>query len=407
MLLIMLVGVVSYGQEKEVYTRIKIITIDYKTKSFENDSIIKMLKVNDWVQFKIINLNNNLSAEATVNYSDRNLELQNSFSGYLSFDKNNEYLQGAKSDNKELKSIQEENKKNDLAANKITKDSLKNNSKNKMIAKETKLNINTMKEDLKIDIAEKFINKYKDADANAAKEDINWQKYLIRILKENIDNKMKFKDSLLVSQAKKYDSITHLKTKCFPPIKIQNYDFTEISIYIKDKTNGTVNNINVPFSNKNGFKLDFSTGFVFNGLQSKSYKILPSSTDYVNIKEEEKGVGFNTGIALLTHAYWRSANFTNFGLTTGLSFNLNNQNLNYMFGGSLLLGEDQRFIISSGITAGKVKELVKYYEIDKDISATELSVTSEVPTIDKLRATWFLSLTYNLGVSTGNKTIKL
>jgi len=125
------------------------------------------------------------------------------------------------------------------------------------------------------------------------------------------------------------------------------------------------------------------------------------------INEEEKSVSFNTGIALLAHAYSRSGKFANYGLTSGLSFNLNNQNLNYMFGGSLLLGEDQRFIISLGVTAGRVKELVKYYNVGQEIPITELPLTSQVPTVEKLKATWFLSLTYNLGISDAKKTMKL
>lgn len=416
----------SYSQQREKNGKnqvevdsIQLITIDYSTKSFKKNQLPKNLKTNSWIQFKIENLDTALTAEGNVNFTNKNLELKNSFAGYLNFDKSNQYINGKATTNTKdsvADKIKEIKKQSDsLSENKI--DSSKVNYQKvltKIISKTTKINEGNMIKALEVGYADNYLKNKEGKDAENARGDLAWQKKLIKILKNNFENNITKRDSLLKILAVKIDSLNAikkienpLKEKYFSPTKIENFDISEFNIVVKNKNGNIVDNFNIPFKNKCGFKLDYSTGFVFNGLQSKNYKIIPEGTDYARIKEEEKSLSFNTGIALLAHAYSRTGKFINYGLTTGLSFNLDNQNLNYMCGISSILGEDQRFILSLGITAGKIKELVKYYEVDKDIPLTELPLTAAVPTVEKLKATWFLSLTYNLGISDSSKTVKL
>ena len=385
--------IIFFGQDtsKSSSQKVKKIIFDYKTKSFQNDEIADNLKISDWVQFIIINLDEDLIAEANIVYTDRNLELKNSFGGYLTFNANNEYIAPKKNDNEDSP-----RKKNDDNDKELDEKLEKETTKEKVISEnvsminsnypERKVDINTMVKDLEINIAKKYLAKISKTDANAEKalNDINYQEYLIKILNDNITAKIKFKDDLINDSSNelavlksKLGIINNLKTIYFPPTKIENYDFTAFMIFVKNKEKNIItDNFNIPFSNYKGFKLDFSTGFIFNGLQTHNYKILALDNDNVVIKQEENGFSFNTGIALLVHAYARARKGVNYGITTGLSFNLNNQNLNYVLGGSILLGKDQRFIVSCGATGGRVKELV--------ITSKDLQITSQVIVIDRL-----------------------
>lgn len=405
----------SFSQEQKLNNtetndvKVKIITIDYVTKSFEDGIISSHLKVGDWVQFRVINVPSNLKYEGNLSYTNRNLELRNSFGGYLTFDKNNPFISGNNLENSDNAS--EKNKENDKDLDSIKDKTLKEESseKNQEIFKERNVNLETMIKDLEINIAKKYLEK-SGTHAKKALDDINWQKILIKLLYKNVNDKIRYKDNEIEKLSKKIDSlnskiVSQDETIYFPPIKLENYDFTQFSFILNDKDK--ISKLNIPFSNYKGFKLDFSTGFVFNGLQTQNYKLLALDTDNVVIREEENGLSFNTGIALLAHAYQRSRNVANYAITTGLSFNLNNQNLNYILGGSILLGDDQRFIFSAGVTAGKVKELVRYYNVDEAISNTILLPSAEVPVVEKLKASWFFSITYNLGIGEPSKTIKL
>lgn len=448
LIITLIMGYWSFSQEQKSNNtktndvKVKVITIDYVTKSFEDGIISSHLKVGDWVQFKVINIPSDLNLEGSIKYTNRNLELRNSYAGYIATPKEATIQETKTNTYDKIDKIVDDN---NLKYSTITKEeekSIEKNIKNSFLAKDKslvenrlefqeekiieinknksnfekvyKLDENNMIKALEVNDALNFLKSIKTDAGKKALIDLKWQERLINILQSNIQNKLVFRKNLIDSLSIVIDTLnskiktSKTKTHYFPAFKIDNYDFTEIDLLIKNKDKTIINdNLKIPFSNYKGFKLDFSTGFVFNGLQIQNYKLLALDTDNVVIREEENGLSFNTGIALLAHAYQRSRSVANYAITTGLSFNLNNQNLNYVLGGSILLGDDQRFIISTGITAGRVKELVKYYKVDEAIPNSELSISAQVPVVEKLKASWFFSLTYNLGIGEPSKTIKL
>ena len=295
-----------------------------------------------------------------------------------------------------------------------------------IIDEKTKINTNNVIWALEIDIAKDYINSTKDSkEKREAINDIEWQKKLVNIAQKNWKQQLEVREKIIDSLSNEITSLTldllnkteELKkvgkkenSYIFPPFKVENYDFTEFNITITDKTDitkPTETEFNFPFKNKGGFKLDFSTGILATGLYSPSYKLYTIGSK-AQIKEEANPTSkFNTGIALMAHAYTRTGKYINLGVGSGFSYNLNSQNLNYLLGGSLLWGEEQRFITTIGLNIGKVKELSNYYEVNKEYDSTEFTPNAEVPTVDVLKASWFLSITYNLGIGSPTKTKKL
>ncbi len=412
---------------------IKAIKIDYNTRSFVDSKIFKTLKANDWVQISIINLPNDIVPTAVLNSSNRNLDLRSSFQSYIEFNRNNPYnndaantsqptdVAGKIKENDDLllknkNEIKAEIKKTDPSvADKTVDKNLEKIAVNTDGEKKYKIDESNMIEALEVGVAANYLNKLKKTpEVENAIKDIQVQQQFIKYLQENIIDKLKFRQNLASNLGTTIDALNkEVKTITtityyFPPVKIENSDFSEFIVSMKDKDNN-IQNIKMPFNVKRGFKLDFSTGFVFNGLYNGNYKLIQYDDNNVVIKEEDSknGFNFNTGIALLAHAYTRKGSFLNYGVSSGLSFNLNNQNLNYMLGLSALFGEDQRFIVTFGLTAGRVKDLVKYYKLNKPIPANELPVTSQVPTVERLKATWFLGVTYNLGSAASSKATKI
>lgn len=436
-------------------TKIKKIEFDYATKSYKNDEIYKSLTVNDWVSVTIKNLPKAKNARATVTFTNHNLEQMGTFGGYIAMNgkgsgNESETATTGKSDlEKEVKDKLDSadstivgyskagvedailtkypKKESEIQQLFITakspddfekkiKSSFPKASALVLNNKTYKVDESTMKKDLEIGQVEKFVNEYlknnpKDKLATDAKADYLWQKVLIGYLHDNIKDKLKIRDQIIDSliviidkQGKQLAEDTYDKN--FPPVKIENFDSTEFVVVIDNDKSKDEETIKIPFRNRKGFKLDFSTGFLVSGLYDENYSIRPNGSDNVQLKEEFKNK-LNLGITLLAHAYCRGTRFINPAITSGLSINLNTQTLNYVLGGSLLLGEDQRFIISLGAVLGKVKALPNYYKKDINIPTTELPETSAVPLVDKLKLSWFVGITYNLGISGKQKTIGL
>ncbi len=434
--------------------QVKKIEFDYKTKSFRGNEIYRNLKVNDWVSISIINLPNDRDVSSTILFTNRNLESMDNFQNYIAFSKDNasgNINNPVDQNQNPLNEIEEQEKntaKNEakqerldesfpekqkaIQSVKTTQSSKEFDAQIKMIfkdesstvkeevdailKKEYKINEKNALEALNIGNVENFVKKYIEknpkgdliSEANKAKVDYQWQKELIGYLKDNMQSKIKARDSII---NKMYEENKDLNTNTYthnlPIVKIQNFDSTEFNITIESKDKKTKDLITLPFRNNCGFKLDFSTGFIVSGLYDEKYVIREgTAVDNVQIKEEVS-TKLNLGITLLAHAYFRSTNFFNPAITSGLSVNLGNQSLNYILGGSLLLGEDQRFIISSGVMMGKVKTLPNYYQTDENISVDILPLSSQPPLVEKLKTSWFLGITYNLGISGKSKTIQL
>ncbi|GEM_PF-2440300 len=416
--------------------KVHTIVYDYQTKNFENESVLSYLKVKDWVSIQVKNMPQSAIISSSLTYTNRHLEDRATFSNAISFDKttqpkddersekgnfynllqqSNELLDAEMNLKKSVFSTPEKQPDSIFTDGEIEKSSfLKSGTiKNEL---QYKVNEQNMKEALEVSIAKRFITEQiknnnnspeNIAKAKKALEDITWQTHLINNLRDNMNNKIEFRNELIYDLSSKIQETT---TYSLPIVQIENYDFTEFQINVTDTAKSTTPEvITLPFRNKKGFKLDFSTGLALSGLGNKSYSIVESErSGFVQIKEDDEKLSrLSMGISLLAHAYCRNADFVNYGITSGLTVNISNQSLNYVLGGSLLLGEDQRFILSAGAIFGKTEQLKSYYKTNTDISSDKLLLDQPIPVIQKFSPSVFFGVSYNLGIASSSKKIQL
>ncbi|RQO29967.1 hypothetical protein DBR32_13715 [Taibaiella sp. KBW10] len=419
--------------------QVREIRFNYMTKKFE-DGIIDKLNINDWVQFVMTNIpgtKDSVVFQAEVEFANGHLEMGTQFGSFMNFNggKENDGEVGTTESQAAAKAaakaaIEKVDKETDSAREMINKLNLpesevlrKTYLKGEDLRKDLnkmnnakKLNTTTITKDLEIGVARNFIKQYIKSKhkefaklAEAAQEDVDWQKNLINLHQLNMQEGNRQKDSIIVSYAVKADTVREKGNGdyYFLPFKVQNFDNASINIKFLNKENLASQDLIIPFANKGGFKLDFSSGFVFNAIYDKEYVIVDAANGNVQIKDKNKELRFNTGLALMAHGYCRTGRFVNLGVTTGISYNLNVQNLNYLLGGSLLFGQDQRFIVTFGGMMGKSKILASHYTVDTDISQSQLTVQSAVPLVERLKISPFLGISYNLGLGTKTKKIKL
>ncbi len=417
--------------------RVHQIVYDYQTKTFESDSVCTTLNVRDWVSIQVKNMPQSAVVSSSITYTNRHLEDRAAFGNFMKIEPatpsevndrsaikhniNNIIDSDLEIDKATNMKSNTQSLKEQTQADSITTDDTVNKSsflKSGTITNEKnyKVNETNMEEALDISVAKRFItDQTKEgknsaeniAEAKKALEDIIWQSYLINNLKRNLNNKIEFRNKLIYDMSTKIQMTT---TYPIPVVQIENYDFSEFQISVTDtgKSN-TPEVISLPFRNTKGFKLDFSTGLALSGLGNKSYTIVESEREgFVQIKENDENFSrLSMGISLLAHAYFRNARFTNVGITSGLTVNISNQSLNYVLGGSLLLGEDQRFIISAGAIFGKAEHLKSYYKTNTDIRADKLRIDQAVPVIEQFRPSVFFGVSYNLGIANASKKIQL
>jgi hypothetical protein len=168
------------------------------------------------------------------------------------------------------------------------------------------------------------------------------------------------------------------------------------------------------FFNKGGFTIDFSTGIAINGLVNHSFTTLATSvidsvkmdTTIKNRVIRERGSAINLGPVVLAHAYYRYPGWSRFkvGATTGFMANTrdNDFGLNYIFGGSLLFGSEQRLVLTGGAVLGKVARLASWLKAGEEDGTLldppkTTGETTKVQTSDVYRCKWFVGVTYNLG----------
>lgn len=152
---------------------------------------------------------------------------------------------------------------------------------------------------------------------------------------------------------------------------------------------------------RGGWKIDFSTGFYYSNIKNKEFGLRDVIRgDTLSAKEvvDEGGKDFGkhtAGITALMHIYPRMGSVQpalTFGVGKGLDLNYS-----FVFGGSLLMGRDNRFVISSGYNYSNVKTLSnRYLDVDNNLMEVDKSATSVV-NVNRFKRGGFLSLTYSFG----------
>jgi hypothetical protein len=285
-----------------------------------------------------------------------------------------------------------------------------------------KTDIDSLQSSLAVSTAENFLKELNDsnklkgsplkAKLKRAIEDLQWQKSIaFKNAQDNINSRDNRHEERRRSLAKEIDSlkgkIAEFKTKEFCTksligIQILNRDMVNVKLQLLDDQNNVKAEKPIAFSINNGFKLDFSTG-IFNSLHQRSeYKILnkvdstgKAIDSTFNIRESKMG-NTNLAIGILAHGYWKWGKYSNVGLSFGAGYQLGTQQLAYLTGFSLLLGREQRIIVTGGISYSKVSQL-SVYEINRDYDKSYVNAQTDLKLAEKMMPSGFVGITYNLG----------
>ena len=215
------------------------------------------------------------------------------------------------------------------------------------------------------------------------------------------------KQGVLAQITKAYQVIRNYKDLQLPPIQITNKDLTNLTFNFYRDGHKVGDSTPYSLANRGGFKLDFSTGIATTGLIDQAFTttaatgtvvsgtatggISTTAQDYI-IKRDEGN--YRIGLVLLAHAYVRTGWRVNLSITGGFMID-NNIATRYLIGGSLLLGREQRVILTWGKAFGKVKRLDDGLKEGQPYMYGTGAKT--VPTRDVTDSAWFVGVTFNLG----------
>lgn len=132
-------------------------------------------------------------------------------------------------------------------------------------------------------------------------------------------------------------------------------------------------------------KIDYSAGIFFTNVADGSYVLKDDGTNLRVFNGASNDL--TQGYGALAHIYRTSTSKIIPALSFGVA-TADGQPM-FMFGGSLIIGDDQRFIFSFGFAAKKVKRL-------SGISIGDIS-PDPVPEADVMRTGLFFGLTFNIG----------
>ncbi|MCC6817170.1 MAG: hypothetical protein IT267_12215 [Saprospiraceae bacterium] len=170
--------------------------------------------------------------------------------------------------------------------------------------------------------------------------------------------------------------------------RVEDFDYTNIKVIVSTDSMNKQERI-YKFRNHGGIKFDVSTGFMGTNVRDRSY-ILVDSANSTNKVTQERSSAFRGGMCLLAHLHSRNHCNWNFGGTIGFELNQDTK-LSYIAGGSILLGRDQKFVISLGGLMSKVDRLSKAYYLGQRVDKS-LTV---LPTVKVWKLGWFCSISYN------------
>ena len=153
---------------------------------------------------------------------------------------------------------------------------------------------------------------------------------------------------------------------------------------------------------KGGLKVDFSVGPIFSfgkGAKDEKYYLEVSDTpDSIILRQRDNNNSINPGIGALMHFYKRSGTNTSFGglFGVGAGFQtIEDINLSFYTGVSLVMGKNQKIMLNSGISFLNVERLKESeFEIGKEYDSTDFDLNNVTEKVFK--PSFFLSLTFNI-----------
>jgi hypothetical protein len=147
---------------------------------------------------------------------------------------------------------------------------------------------------------------------------------------------------------------------------------------------------------RGGIRFDFSTGVVFDfGNQTSTYELVNSGATNKKIIATSEN-DFTPTLAGMFHTSFRRCGIWSLGLTLGASLNVETFKLNSLFPGiSLMIGQKQKFIITTGPAFKLVDTLKSNKELNIEYPATDFTPNSAL-TSEQFKIGFFVGLTYKL-----------
>lgn len=199
-----------------------------------------------------------------------------------------------------------------------------------------------------------------------------------------------------------------------PIASLGNYDELGITVKLTPKANQQVgvrldSVVNrVPLNLYGGIKVDVSTGLFYSFIDQPSYSIRKDSTIVKSSKGadstasrygsiiKEGGSAGKMGFATMVHFYSRWGTSVNVALSFGAGLTLiDDPQLRYMAGASLLFGRTNRVALTFGYMAGRVKQLSDVY-LNEDESFRKVPFADTQLTTKKVTGHGcFLAVSYN------------
>ncbi len=147
---------------------------------------------------------------------------------------------------------------------------------------------------------------------------------------------------------------------------------------------------------RGGWRIDFSGGLMASSLVDHSFNLRDSLGFKSIIQNDPDAINYGPGA--LMHFYHKS-----FMLGGNLGVMLNNSSrLQYLVGGSVLLGDHQRLCLNGGMTFGQANRLAAGYETDQILIGANANLITP-PVVEKLDIGWYAGISYNFTASRQNQ----
>ncbi len=230
---------------------------------------------------------------------------------------------------------------------------------------------------------------------------------VVSVMNENLST---FKnnpiDYSLLSASKDVNSLAELRqayeeiesnnfTHTFPPIQVEG-DIVEIEVSIDQIDNNqnpsTIKTLNQKIPVAGSWKITGSVGLNFGVFKNKTYNY---SVVNESISANEKD-DFIPIVASFAHFYKERSGGVNLGGSFGIGLPIlggnSIQSASFFLGPTLIVGKNQRFLLSAGVMGAKVERLSNGFEAGDFFAGPSESI----PTFQKYELGYFLGISFNI-----------
>ena len=179
-----------------------------------------------------------------------------------------------------------------------------------------------------------------------------------------------------------------------------NIDYVEVQLDIFDGENETPETYKYKVWIKGGLKIDVSGGVYLTSLLDKEYTTTDSENNEKLIFESDLG-NYDFGFGTMVNISLRGGSWARPSLNFGVMFT-SNQKFQMLTGLGLILGKNERFVIHSGISMGRVNVLRDEFQAD-GVTTYDLGTDGTVPVNEKFKFGHFFGITYNFNKPKSNQ----